>query len=167
MKRTLSDSSEIKEAAALFNEILGKPGKSPVPSAGAPGREKEPGPVYRGDRLEGALISMCQRGDFRGAVLTDNHGLPLAVHNSPVNDETLAAFTSVLGESLVKTAHFLNQPNANNLSMDINDLDKIILRKFFVDDEPYFLMIISPQHVDERSEIELSTIEIADILSEG
>ena len=167
MKRTLSDSSEIKEAAALLNEIMGKPARSPVPSAGAPGLEKKTGPVSRGECLEEALISMCQRGDFRGAVLADNHGLPLAIHNSPVNDETLAAFTSVLEESLLRTAHFQNQPNTNNLSMDIDDLDKIILRKFFVDDEPYYLMIFSPQYVDERSEIERSTIEIANILSEG
>jgi predicted regulator of Ras-like GTPase activity (Roadblock/LC7/MglB family) len=162
--RTLWDSSEIKEAAALFNEILARSGEPPGSPAGSPGMEKVGGAVYRGDRLEEELVSMCSRGKFSGAVLADIHGLPLAVHNSPVGDDVLAASTSVLAESLEKTTRLLNQPNVNNISMDINYMDKIVLRKFFIDKELYFLMIISPQHVDERAEVELSISHISTIL---
>jgi hypothetical protein len=116
--------------------------------------------------LEEALVSMCKRGEFSGSVLADNNGLPLAVYNSPVKAEVLAAFTSVLGKSLSETSRLLDQPNANNISMDINYMDKIMLRKFLVEEKPYFLMVISPQHVDERSELELSINHISSILLE-
>lgn len=162
--RTLWDSSEIKEAAALFNEILASSRKPPVSPAAPPGMEKKGGAVYRGGQLEEELVSLCGRGEFSGAVLADINGLPLAVHNSPVEIDVLAASTSVLGESLEKTARLLNQPNVNNISMDINYMDKIVLRKFFIDKEPYFLMIISPQHVDERAEVDLSITHISTIL---
>lgn len=170
----LWDSSEIKEAAALFNDILGRPKKapgqtkSPAPEPGAPADNKgADGPVYRADRLEGALVSMCQRGEFSGSVLADNNGLPLAVYNSPVEGNVMAAFTSVLGQSLAETGRLLNEPNANNISMDINYIDKIVLRKFFLENKPFFLMIICPQHVDERAEVELSINQVSAILKEG
>jgi len=76
----------------------------------------------------------------------------------------MAAFTSIMGESMAQAATLLRQPNANNISMDINYLDKIILRKFSIEDVPYFLLIISPQQVDERAEVELSITQISDIL---
>jgi predicted regulator of Ras-like GTPase activity (Roadblock/LC7/MglB family) len=164
--RTLWDSSEIKEAAALFKEILARPSRPPVSPAGSPDTETQPGAKHRGDRLEKELVSLCNRGEFSGAVLADINGLPLAVHNSPVGDDILAASTSVLAESLEKTNRLLDQPNVNNISIDINYMDKIVLRKFFIDREPYFLMIISPQHVDERAEVELSITHITSILKE-
>jgi len=174
---TLWDSSEIKEAAALLNDLLGLPSKPPkLPKSklrkkdarkeAGVGKEGAGGIVYRADRLEEALVSMCSRGEFSGSVLADDSGLPLAVYNSPVEDGILAAFTSVLGKSLAETGRLLDQPNANNISMDINYMDKIVLRKFFVDENPFFLMIISPQHVDERAEVELSVNQISAILKE-
>lgn len=157
------DSSEIKEATALFNDLLRK---SPAISGQAKSTVQEKTAiVYRGDRLNEALVSMCNRGDFHGAALADNRGLPLAVYNSPVDDDVIAAFTSVLGDSLDKTTRLLNQPAANNISMDINYMDKLVLRKFFIGNEPYFLLIISPQHVDERAEVELTITHISSILN--
>jgi hypothetical protein len=162
--RTLWDSSEVKEAAALFNEILARSGTPPVSPGGLPGREKVWGSVYRSGQLEEELGSLCSRGKFSSAVLADIHGLPLAVHNSPVEVDVLAASASVLGESLERTARLLNQPHVDNISVDIDYMDKIVLRKFFIDKEPYFLMIIGPQHVDERAELELSISYISTIL---
>ena len=117
------------------------------------------------DPLENALLRMCKRGGFHGAVLADFGGLPLAVHNSPVEGDLLAAFTTVMGESLVKAATLLNHTNANNISMDINYVDKIVLREFPVGESKYFLMIICPQTVDERAEVEVSIAHISEIIS--
>jgi hypothetical protein len=117
------------------------------------------------DPLEHALLRMCKRGGFHGAVLADFGGLPLAIHNSPVEGDLLAAFTTVMGESLVKAATLLNHTNANNISMDINYVDKIVLREFAVGEAQYFLMIICPQTVDERAEVEVSIAHISEIIS--
>lgn len=178
--KKLWDSSEIQEAALLFDDLLKESEvvpavrvipvdrvATPKPPVIIPIPEREKGRrVYRGDRLEDTLVSMCKRGQFHGSVLADDSGLPLAIYNSPVQGEILAAFTSVLGKSLSESSRLLDQPNANNISMDINFLDKIVLRKFVVNEKPYFIMIISPQQVDERSELELSINLISTILSE-
>jgi len=113
--RTLWDSSEIKEAASLLNDVLGKTAQAtgPVPQI-APEVNRARN-LSRGDRLDESLMSMCTRGEFHGAVLADDSGLPLAVYNSPVDDDVIAAFTSVLGKSLDRTAQLLKQPTANNL----------------------------------------------------
>ncbi len=117
-----------------------------------------------GNPLERLLSGMCKRGGFHGAVIADLDGLPIGVFNSPVNDEILAAYSTILGESLEKAASFLNQPDANNISLDINILDKIVLRKFSPDTTPYYLMIISPQNIDGRAEVELVINQISQIL---
>jgi predicted regulator of Ras-like GTPase activity (Roadblock/LC7/MglB family) len=153
----------------LFNDLV-KDFYIPGPGVS---RDRFPGPgeqvsphVYRGDLLEDALVSMCRRGDFKGSVLVDNNGLPLAIYNTPVEADALAAFTSILGRSLEETGRLFDQPNANNISMDINYIDKVVLQKFLVDDVSYFLMIISPQEVDVRAELELSINHISPILKE-
>ena len=51
--------------------------------------------VYREEQLENILVTMCKRGGFNGAVIADHNGLPLAAYNSPVDDDIIAAFTSV------------------------------------------------------------------------
>ncbi len=121
--------------------------------------------AVRLDPLEQALMRMCKRGGFHGAVLADFGGLPMAIYNSPVEGELLAAFTTIMGESLLKAATLLNHTNANNISMDINYVDKIVLREFPVGEARYFLMIISPQSVDERAEVEVSIAHISEIIS--
>jgi predicted regulator of Ras-like GTPase activity (Roadblock/LC7/MglB family) len=113
-----------------------------------------------GDTLERALSGMCRRGGFKGAVIADRDGLPIAVYNSPVNDEILAAYSTILGESLEKAATFLNQPDANNISLDINIIDKIVLRKFNINRNTYYVMIILAQNIDERAEVEILISQI-------
>lgn len=188
----LLDSFEIKSAKLLFDELLHtdsikapeQPG-SPEPvhrveqeistvsvaiSKKTPNVElnqadmPQEGGVFKGDRLEHALLAMCQRGGFLGAVVADNSGLPLAAFNSPVSIEALAAFTTVLGGALEKSGQLLNELNADNISLDINYTDKVVLRKFTVSEDQYFLMIIAPQEVDERSEVEASILLVTSIL---
>ena len=50
----------------------------------------------------------------------------------------------------------LDQHEADNISMDINYTDKVVLRRFTVKGLQYYLMIVCPQAVDERSDDELS-----------
>lgn len=112
------------------------------------------------DPLQKILAVMCRRGSFEGAVIADPDGLPVAVFNSPAEEQVLAAYASILGESLEKAESFLQQSEANNISMDINNLDKIVLRRFKLREVNYYLMIIAPQNIDERAEVELAISEI-------
>ena len=121
--------------------------------------------IFRGDKLENALVSMCKRSGFTGAVVADNKGLPLAVYNSPVGADAIAAFTTVLGGALEKAGTLLGQHGAETISMDINYSDKAVLRLFTISGNPYFIMVLCPQNIDARSEVELSVTQIIDILT--
>lgn len=145
------DQPEFDEISSLSSDI---PGVEPPPQMESEGTNP----------LEKSLSGMCKRGGFHGAVIADLDGLAIAVFNSPVDEEILAAYTTILGESLDKAASFLNQPDANNISIDINILDKIVLRKFTPDKTSYYLMVISPQNIDGRAEVELAISQISQIL---
>ena len=178
MKKTLWDSFEFRETSTLFRDLLSeKELMKAAPDTLFREEENhklttdwhivgEKGPEIdrQLDPLEKALERMCKRGSFQASVLADNSGLLLATYNSPVEGDIMAAFTCIMGESMAQAATLLRQPNANNISMEINYLDKIILRKFSIDRVPYFLLIISPQQVDEQAEVELSITQISDIL---
>lgn len=122
--------------------------------------------AYRGDKLQYILSSLCKRGGFIGAVVADHKGLPLADFNSPVGGDILAAFTSVLGNALERGAMLLGESGADIISMDINYTDKVVLRRFAVRGEPYFLMGVCAQPVEERTELELSIEQLIAVLSE-
>lgn len=122
---------------------------------------------YRGDRLEQVIENMCQRSGFIGAIIADSQGLPLAIVNPPVSEEAIAAFTSVLGDALKRAGSLLGQHGAEYLAMDINYQDKIVLRQFQIEATSYSLMVICPQEVDERSEIELSIEQVVAILTDN
>jgi len=130
-----------------------------------PAGDAKPAQQFRGDMLEHSLEAMCKRSGFIGAVVADNKGLPLAVYNSPVGTDAISAFTTVLGGALEKAGTLLGQHGAETISMDINYADKMVLRVFTIDDKPYFIMILCPQHVDVRGEIELSISQITAILT--
>lgn len=119
---------------------------------------------FRGDRLENVLVAMCRRGGFSGAVVSDDTGLPLAVFNSPVDNDRIAAFTSVLGGALAKAGQFLEQHGAEYISMDINYEDKVVVRRFFFGDLEMYLMVLCAQSMDERAEVEMSIQQIVSIL---
>jgi len=119
---------------------------------------------FRGDRLENLLFSMCRRGGFSGAVVSDETGLPLAVYNSPVDSDRIAAFTSILGDALAKAGLFLEQHGAEYISMDINLVDKVVVRRFLYDGMEMYLLVLCSQAMDERAEVEMSIEQIVSIL---
>jgi hypothetical protein len=188
----MKGSSEIQEAAKLFDQLIAqsavaappsprreagrhissRPSALPVKKRRVPQREAvveltDSQEMYRGDRLENSLYAMCKGGGFQGAVLIDASGLPLAVYNSPVDEPIAAAFCMILGEALGKAGKLLKQEDVNNISIDINYTDKAVIRRFFINNIPYFLMTTCPQDVDERAELELSIERIISILKKS
>ncbi len=63
-----------------------------------------------------------------------------------------------------EAAKLLNQPDAHNISMDMNYTDKVVLRRFFINDIPSFFLLICFQELGERPVIEQSVDQIAQIL---
>ena len=152
-----SSASDFVEYPAPAAEDGPASGTDPRPSAGA-------SPGFRDDVLEKTLEAMCRRGGMSGAVLADRMGFALAVHNSPVASEALAAFTSVLGYALDQAGTLLGETNAESIAIDINYTDKAVLRRFNVADNALFMMVLCPQSVDERSEVEVTVEELSQIL---
>lgn len=146
------------------------PARTAVPSAAiaparpAPAAERQP--VYRAERVRQLLADMCKRGGFSGAVLADRSGLALAEFNSPLDVDSLAAFASVVGGTLEQAEKLLGKRDANNLALDINYVEKIVVRRFTLAQQPAFLLLICPQSIDERSEVELSIDLIVAVLAE-
>lgn len=108
---------------------------------------------------------MCKRGGFSGAVLADRAGLPVADYNPPLDGDALAAYSSVLGGALEQAGRLLGKRDANNLSLDINYVEKIVARRFFAGDQDFCLLVVCPQATDERSELELSIDQILTVLA--
>ena len=152
--KTLWDSSEIKEAAELFNDVLVTPESLPVPEDPGIIESQRSGPVSRGDRLEDTLAEMCARGQFHSALLADKSGLPIAAYNCPVDTDLYAAFTPDLGIPLKKTGQLFSEPGVNFISIDLNVSDKLMFLEFLIDEYSYFLAITCPKTVDDRDEID-------------
>jgi hypothetical protein len=55
--------------------------------------------------------------------------------------------------------------NANNLSMDINENDKLILRKFEVLNSTYYLLAVCPQEAQPLGEMQIAVSKIISKLS--
>ena len=136
---------------------------SPTPG---PALGPQRGPVYRADRVRKMLADMCKRGGFSGAVLADRSGLAVAEFNAPLDVDALAAFASVAGEALDQAGKLLGKREANNLTLDINYVEKIVVRRFTLAQQAAFLLLVCPQSIDERSEVELSIDLIAEVLAE-
>ncbi len=127
-----------------------------------PAERSEPPPPtgdYLSDRITNVLLSMCRRGGFTGALVADMAGLPLADYNC--DSEVVGACSSVLGHALEQSARLLNQKDANTIAMDINYVEKIVLRHFDIHGAGHYLMVLCPQSVDERGEVELAIRQIA------
>lgn len=150
----------------------------PQPVSASPGREAAgkrtdfvhrlkamDGSESKGGRIEEILESMCLRGGFEGAVIADEGGLAVAEYNCPVETEAVAACSSVLGGAMERAGRLLEQQDSNHMSMDINYVDKVVLRQFEMEEEKYYLLIICPQDVDERSELELSIDRVMKVLA--
>jgi chromosome partitioning protein len=121
--------------------------------------------TFKSNILKDILAAMCERGDLYGTVIADEMGFPLDEYNSPVSTEALAAFTSVLNDTLEKADSILDMQNANNLSMDINENDKLILRKFEVLNSTYYLLAVCPQEAQPLGEMQIAVSKIISKLS--
>lgn len=129
------------------------------------GKTKKGQAELKSDLFGNILGSMCAKGNYYGAIVADKMGLPLASYKSPVAVDLLAAYTTVLGDSLEKAGVLLEQPSANNISLDINDTDKFVMRRFFVLDNTYYLLVVCPQVADVIGEMELAVSQIISGLS--
>jgi hypothetical protein len=119
---------------------------------------------FMGDKLENLLAKLCQQSGFQSAIVADDQGLPIGGVNTPVEVNVLAAFSSVLGGVIDKVPYFFEQYNANNISVDINYVDKAVVQKFLIGEVPFFLLIICSQDIDERAYIELFSDQITRLL---
>ena len=97
------------------------------------------------DFYSNLLKNLCEKSDYQGAVIADEMGFPIADYRCPIDPEMLAAFTSVLGDCLNKAEGILEFEDANNISLEINDSDKIALRRFTALNSTYFLLVICSQ----------------------
>ncbi len=104
------------------------------------------------------LKDLCEKSDYYGAVIADEMGFPLTSYNCPIGTESLAAFTSVLGDALEKAESILEQDDPNNITLEINEADKIVLRRFQAMNSTYFLLAVCPQAAVFPGMVEL-TIE--------
>ncbi len=147
-----------------FTKLMASPPLQPVHAPRSPAVMKITGET-RAERLEFVLDALCLRASLAGAVLADDSGLPLAAHGRSVATENLAAFTSVLGEALEKAGRFLGHFAADYISMDVDYEHKLVLKRFLLEGSPYYLVVLGPQNVDERSELEVSVGHVLSVLS--
>jgi hypothetical protein len=104
----------------------------------------------RGDRLQSILTILCAREGLAGALLTDSSGLPLAASSSIGAHENLAAFSTVLGDALLKAGSYLGQDGASDVSLDINATQKVVLHRFDLEARPYYLLVLCDPDFEPR-----------------
>ncbi|NIA04607.1 MAG: AAA family ATPase [Proteobacteria bacterium] len=124
------------------------------------------GEKFEDDFYTNLLKELCEKSDYYGAVLADEMGFPLADYNCPISTDALAAFTSVLGDSLEKAESILEQEDANNITLEINESDKVALRRLNALNSTYFLLVICPQAAVFPGLVELTISEIIAKLTE-
>lgn len=115
----------------------------------------------QGDRVSAILRELCGNCGCRGAVVADEMGLPLAEHQSPFGVDALATYGSILGEALAGADNILKVAEANNIVMDLNEDEKLVMRRFPIMDSNYFLLAVCPQEADVLGELEYATDRIA------
>ncbi len=124
------------------------------------------GEKFEDDLYTNLLKELCEKSDYYGAVLADEMGFPLADYNCSISTDALAAFTSVLGDSLEKAESILEQEDPNNITLEINESDKVALRRFNALNSTYFLLVICPQAAVFPGLVELAISEIIARLTE-
>ncbi|OGR02337.1 MAG: hypothetical protein A2511_17390 [Deltaproteobacteria bacterium RIFOXYD12_FULL_50_9] len=98
--------------------------------------------------LEEILADLCRKGGFSGALIADEMGLPLATGNLLQDADALSAFATILGESLKQADTILDCKGAVTVSLEVNQVEKIILRKFQTHDSLYYLMVFAPRQAE-------------------
>jgi hypothetical protein len=135
----------------------------PLPAAMAPLAAVLP----RGDRLTRILRSLCLRGGFSQAAVADTSGLALADSGGSFLPDVLAAFAGVAATALEQAGKRLERPAANNFSLDVDDVDRVVARGFGSVSGSFLLLVVGAQDTDVRAEIELSIEEIIAVLDEA
>jgi hypothetical protein len=107
------------------------------------------------------LRELCGNCGCLGAVVADEMGLPLAEHQSPFGADVLSTYGSVLGEALVSADSILKMSEANNVVMDLNDDEKLVMRRFPIVDNNYFLLAVCQQDAEVLGELEYAANRIA------
>ena len=138
----------------------------PPPTEASPEAIAEPEArgLSRAERLEDVLIQLCRRAGAGGAVLADEAGLPLAAYNSPVDHESVAALTSILGDSLRHAGRLLQRRDINHISLDVDYEDRMVLRRFAGAGTTFYLVALCPQALDDRAEMELTSVQLIEII---
>lgn len=145
--RSPEDVNSLAEAAMFdgggdLGQLLGKDGAGAVAKA-----------PLQGDRVSAILRDLCVNGGCRGAVVADEMGLPLAEYQTPFGVDALATYASMLGETLAGADNILMISEANNLVMDINEEDKLVMRRFSIMGGFYFLLAVCPQDREILGEV--------------
>ncbi len=158
------------EVAAAFDrfadELLSRTNDTAETSETVDSSAGSDGEKFEDDLYTNLLKELCEKSDYYGAVLADEMGFPLADYNCPINTDALAAFTSVLGDSLEKAESILEQEDPNNLTLEINESDKVALRRFNALNSTYFLLAVCPQAAVFPGLVELTISEIIAKLTE-
>ena len=115
----------------------------------------------QGDKITAILRDLCNNSGCLGAVVADEMGLPLAEHQSPFGVDSLATYASMLGEAMAGADNILKMSEANNLVMDINEDEKLVLRRFPIMDSQYFLLAVCHQEAEVLGEMGYATDRIA------
>lgn len=166
--RALSTPSQAAPIVAPCAVVLRRPPDAATPRAEdvSAGRSSAPPSPARflADEMTEILRDMCRRGGFSGAVVADGRGLPVADFQCPVEPEAMAACCSVLGEAIEHSGRLLRQGGMNGITMEIGQVDKVVLQRFEIEGAPCFLMVICPRAVDVRVETEGSIRRITSVL---
>jgi predicted regulator of Ras-like GTPase activity (Roadblock/LC7/MglB family) len=96
----------------------------------------------RGERLHAILSTLCDHEGYAGAMVTDASGLPLATSRNLEASESLAAFSTVLGDVLTKAASYLGHDDASHVTLDVGERQKVVLRRFFLEERAFYLVVI-------------------------
>ncbi len=141
---------------ALAAELLAKTDGVADPAAGDLPAIREDGD----DLFTELLAELCESNGYNGALLADEMGFPLTTHNCAIASDAMAAFTSVLGDTLEKAESVLDQEDANNITLEINECDMIGLHRFRALNSTYFLLVHCPRAAAFPGSIEMTAAEI-------
>ncbi len=130
------------------------------------GEDDEDRVNFRNRRAENILAEMCDRANLAGAVIADRTGLPLAVCGLEARTaDIIAAMAPELGKTIEKATVYMDQPNANDISIDLGSGERIVLRAFAIDGVPFYLVGLCPRTADPAGEMLLAATRLTEELA--
>ena len=119
---------------------------------------------YTDEKLEHLLKNMCLRGNFSHALLADEDGLTLAEYGQSYQYDKVTALGSILAATLEQGKTLFDSDENVNILLELNLLDMAVLRSFNVKESNFYLLVIAPQEIDVKNEVELSMQKVATLL---